>query len=203
VFFAGLPILTRFPHSRPSFYIKLGLDATVVDGAQNFRFKNDRPYPIVIGLHVDEGRVYASVHGRERDRTVTFIRHIDSMQPFEERIVGDPRLPSGSRVLAQRGVPGFKISRFRIIRNDVTHVSVRERMQDNYPPTTQLWRIGTGREPRADFERPRNDPHPEYVADEHLQMSQNEHGSYDVMRAAGRTGSYGWIEREGLLVRQE
>ena len=48
VFFAGLPILTRYPHSHPSYYIKLGLDATVVYGSLNFRFQNDRPYPIVV-----------------------------------------------------------------------------------------------------------------------------------------------------------
>jgi vancomycin resistance protein YoaR len=203
VLFAGLPILTRFPHSRPSFYIKLGLDATVVDGAQNFRFKNDRPYPIVIGLTVDEGRVYASLHGPTRDHNVTFIRHIDATLPFEERVIEDRSLPSGLRVLSQRGVPGFKITRFRIVSDETTHVSVRERSQDSYPPTAQLWRVGTGREPPAGFERPRNDPHPEYIADEHLQMTQTEAGTYDVARDSGRTGSYGWIERERLLVRKD
>jgi vancomycin resistance protein YoaR len=202
VLFAGLPILTRFPHSRPSFYIKLGLDATVVDGAQNLRFKNDRPYPIVIGLRVDEGQVYASLHGPARDRSVTFIRHIDAMLPFEERIIDDPSLPSGLRVLSQRGVPGFKITRFRIVSDETTHVSVRERTQDSYPPTTQLWRVGTGREPAPGFERPRNDPHPEYIADEHLQMTQTEAGTHDVARDIGRTGSYGWIDREGMRVQR-
>jgi len=203
VLFAGLPILTRFPHSRPSFYIKLGLDATVVDGAQNLRFKNDRAYPIVIGLSVDEGRVYASLHGPRRDHSVTFIRHIDSTLPFEERILEDPSLPAGLRVLSQRGVPGFKITRFRIVSDDTTHVSVRERSEDSYPPTAQLWRVGTGREPPPGFERPRNDAHPEYIADEHLQMTQTESGTYDVARDSGRTGSYGWIAREGMLVHND
>ena len=200
VLFAGLPILARSPHSRPSFYIKLGLDATVVDGAQNFRFKNDRAYPIVLGVRVEDGRVYASLHGPKRDHTVTFIRHIDASLPFEERVVFDPTLPSGLRVLSQRGVPGFKITRFRIVTDDTSHVSVRERSEDSYPPTPQLWRVGIGREPGPGFERPRNDPHPEYVADEFLQMTQTESGTYDVTRDSGRTGSYGWIAREGLLV---
>jgi vancomycin resistance protein YoaR len=201
VFFAGLPILTRFPHSRPSFYIKLGLDATVVDGAQNLRFKNDRSYSIVIGLRVDDGRVYASLHGPTRDHSVQFIRHIDTVIPFQERSVFDSSLPSGMHLLSQRGVPGFKITRYRIITDENTHVSVRERSQDSYPPTAQLWRLGSGHEPPAGFERPRNDGHPEYVADEHLQMTQTETGTHDVVRDSGRTGSYGWIAREGMLVR--
>ena len=60
VFFAGLPILTRNPHSHPSYYIKLGLDAAVAYGSLNFRFKNDRPYPLVLEATVDDGFVYAA-----------------------------------------------------------------------------------------------------------------------------------------------
>ncbi len=203
VFFAGLPILTRYPHSRPSFYIKLGLDATVVYGAQNFRFKNDRSYPIVIGLTVDEGRVYASLHGPRRDHEVTFIRHIDQIVPFEERVSQDASLPTGLRVLVQRGVPGFKITRFRMIEDLTTHSSLRERTTDSYPPTTQLWRVGTGNEPPAGFERPKNDAHPEYVADEYLAVTQSaERGTYELTRETGRSGTYGWTEREGMISRK-
>jgi hypothetical protein len=202
VFFSGLPILTRFPHSRPSFYIRLGLDAKVAYGAQNFRFMNDRSYPILVRMRVADGRVSASLHGPARDHSVQFIRSIDTIIPFEERSVRDRSLPGGLQVLRQRGVPGFKITRYRVVTDERTHVSVRERWQDSYPPTAQLWRIGSGREPAAGFERPRNDPNPEYIADEHLHMTQTESGSYDVVRDSGRTGSYGWTAREGLLVRQ-
>ena len=50
-FFAGLPMVERYPHSRPSYYIKLGLDATVVYPTINFRFKN--------GFDVPNGRMLA------------------------------------------------------------------------------------------------------------------------------------------------
>jgi vancomycin resistance protein YoaR len=202
VFFAGFPINTRFPHSRPSFYIRLGLDSTVVYGAQNLRFTNDRPYPIVLGMRVDDGRVYASVHGRERDRSVLFMRHVDTFAPFDERIIYDPKLPSGLRILDQRGVPGFKITRVRVIHDLNTQGDVRERSRDVYPPTAQLWRVGTGRESTAGFERPRNDPHPEYVADEYVQTTQTDRGTVDLIREPGRTGNYGWIERERLVLRK-
>ncbi|HEY2734121.1 MAG TPA: VanW family protein [Polyangiales bacterium] len=203
VFFAGLPIVARSAQPRPSFYIKLGLDANVVEGAQTFRFENDRTYPIVIGVRAEDGHVYASLHGPVRDHSVQFIRHIDAVTPFEEHSVKDASLPGGLRVLAQRGVPGFKITRYRVVTDDVSHVTVRERTRDSYPPTAQRWRIGTGHEPSPDFERPRNDTHPEYVADEYLQMTQTESGTFDVARDSGRTGSYGWIAREGMLVRKE
>ncbi|HKU39817.1 MAG TPA: VanW family protein, partial [Polyangiales bacterium] len=160
VFFAGLPILTRVPQPRPSYAIKLGLDAAVALGTHNFRFSNDRPYPLVLGVTAGDGRVYASVHGRSRDRSVIFIRHIDSAIPFEERTSVDAKLPSGMRVLDQRGIPGFKVTRVRIIRDPVGRQDVRERTTDSYAPTPQLWRVGIGGEPRPGFERPRNDPRP-------------------------------------------
>ncbi|HEX2675269.1 MAG TPA: VanW family protein [Polyangiales bacterium] len=203
VFFAGLPILTRFPHSRPSFYIKLGLDATVVYGQQNFRFQNDRSYPIVIGLTVNDGSVHATLHGPVRDHAVTLIRHIDAIVPFTEHISEDPSLPTGLRVLVQRGVPGFKITRFRVIEDLKNHSALRERTTDSYPPTTQLWRVGTGNEPAPGFERPKNDAHPEYVADEYLAVSQSpEQGTFEVAREPGRSGTFGWTEREGMVSRK-
>src|SRR5690606_8537436 len=48
VFFSGLEIIERYPHTRPSSYIKMGMDATVVYPTINFRFKNPFEFPIVI-----------------------------------------------------------------------------------------------------------------------------------------------------------
>jgi hypothetical protein len=199
VFFAGLPIETRHPHSRPSFYTKLGLDAAVAYGSLNFRFRNDRPYPIVLELTVNKGLVRAAVHGKERTQTVTFLRRIDETTPFAERVIEDPMLPRGTRVLAQRGVPGFTVTRFRAVRDERTGVSVRDRNTDTYPPTEQLYRVGTGPELPKDADLPRNDPHPEYIADEVLVATQGPgiDGTLEE-RTAGRTGTYGWTEREGM-----
>jgi vancomycin resistance protein YoaR len=199
VFFAGLPILTRSPHSHPSFYIKLGLDAAVAYGALNFRFRNDRDFPIVLDLTVEDGYVHAALHGRERTRTVTFLRRIDATAPFEEKFVRDPGLPRSMRILQQRGIPGFRSTRFRVIEDLRSGIAVRERSTDTYPPSMQIWRVGIGGEPDHDFTAPRNDPHPEYVTDEILSATQGP-GTQGtkVISTPGRTGTPGWIEREGL-----
>ncbi|MEJ7735212.1 MAG: VanW family protein, partial [Polyangiaceae bacterium] len=59
-FFAGMEITERYPHSRPSYYIKLGLDATVVYPTINFRFKNPFDYPGVLHQTVRNGVVRAA-----------------------------------------------------------------------------------------------------------------------------------------------
>lgn len=199
VFFAGLPILTRYPHSHPSFYIKLGLDAAVAYGSLNFRFRNDRTFPVVLDITVDNGFVHAALHGLARTQTVTFLRRIDETTPFEEKFVEDPKLPRSMRVLQQRGIPGFRSTRFRVLRDDRLGAAVRERSTDTYPPTTQIWRIGTGGESDLDFTTAKNDAHPEYVTDEVLSATQGpDTQGIEVISTPGRTGTPGWIEREGL-----
>ncbi|MBI3200756.1 MAG: VanW family protein [Myxococcales bacterium] len=115
-FFAGLDVVERYPHTRPSSYIKMGLDATVVYPTINFRVKNGFDFPVVLHQTVKNGVVRAEVLGPRRVRTVTLIRRIDSAIPYEEVERDDPNLPEGVRVLSQRGVAGFKLHRYRIVR---------------------------------------------------------------------------------------
>ncbi|MDD9946585.1 MAG: VanW family protein [Myxococcales bacterium] len=196
VLFAGLPVLARSPHSRPSFYIKLGLDAAVAYGTLNFRFRNDLPYPVVLGMTVAAGKVSAAVYGARQDREVTFMRRVEQAIPFSEKTIEDEGLPSGLRVLTQRGIPGFRLTRFRVVRDLGTGQATRERDTDSYPPTTQIWRVGTGPEAKEDYQPPDNDSHPEYVADEYLRAVQRPgRPGLDVSRKPGRYGTYGWTKR--------
>jgi vancomycin resistance protein YoaR len=198
-FFAGLPIVERSPHSRPSGYIWMGLDAVVVYPQLDLRFTNDFDFPVVIGMTVEAGTVRAELRGAHSDRMVTFTRRVDDVRPFGERDVPDPSLPSGVRVLRQRGVPGFQITRFRIVR-DVAHNQARRmRWEDTYPPTEQIWRVGTGGPAPADYVSPEGDQHLEYTADELLSASFGATvDGFEITRRAGRTGEPGWIVRAGM-----
>jgi hypothetical protein len=207
-FFAGLDVVERYPHTRPSSYIKMGLDATVVYPTINFRIRNAYPFPVVLHQTVKNGVVRAEILGKRRARTITLIRKIDQALPYEELERPDKDLPNGMRVLGQRGIAGFRIHRYRIVREG--EHAVRERWNDTYPPTTQIIRVGTG-DMKPDDARHEDDPHPEYVADELLVMTQgpdverNEPGEpsdpggpSQEWREPGKYGEYGWTEREGM-----
>lgn len=215
-FFAGLDIVERYPHTRPSGYIKMGMDATVVYPTINFRIRNSFPFPIVLHETVKNGTVRAEILGPKRTRTVTLIRRIDAALPFEEVERPDKALPSGVRILSQRGVPGFKLRRYRIVREG--DYAVRERWDDTYPPTSQIVRIGAGDGKPDATKLPPDDPHPEYLADELLVTSQgpkldaaesDDDGSKPddtadrggVMRESrepGKYGTAGWTEAAGM-----
>ena len=209
-FFAGLDIVERHPHTRPSFYIKMGLDATVVYPAITLRLRNSFDHPIVLHETVRDGVVRAEVLGPRRTRTLTFVRKIDDVVPFAEIERQDPKLPKGVKVLSQRGIPGFKTHRYRVVREGP--FAVRERWNDSYPPTNQIIRVGTAE--GGDAESAEDDPHPEYVADDYLVLLQGpdvkgtvgpdpssregQVGGMVELREAGRTGEKGWTERAGF-----
>ncbi|WP_437277094.1 VanW family protein [Sorangium sp. So ce375] len=205
-FFAGLEIVERYPHSRPSYYIKLGLDATVVYPTINYRFRNPFDFPIVLHETVAGGVVRAEILGPSRKLTVTYFRRIDGVIPFEEVERPTPKLPEGTRVLAQRGIPGFRTTSSRVVRDGA--YAVREKWSDSYPPTAQIIHVGSG--PRDPEAKKADDNHPEYVADEYLVVTQGpdvrtpgatgpEPGGGTVeSREPGLTGERGWTDRAGF-----
>jgi vancomycin resistance protein YoaR len=198
-FFAGLEIVERYPHTRPSSYIKMGLDATVVYPTINFRLRNNFSFPVVLHEVVRDGRVVAEVFGPKVDQVVTLIRKIDEALPYEQLERPDPTLPSGERVLGQRGMPGFRLHRYRVTRRG-EHTD-RERWKDIYPPTAQIIRVGTGPGGRASGAR--GDKTPEFVADELLivtlrRSSDSDPGDFAENREAGRFGEKGWTARLGM-----
>lgn len=205
-FFAGLEITERVPHTRPSSYIYLGLDAAVSYPALNFKLRNDYDFPIVLHETVKDGRMRAEILGPEQSRTVTFFRRIDEILPFEveERETDD--VPKGKRVLTQRGVPGFKATVFRITRDGP--YAERTKVHNHYPPTTQIVKVGTG---PKDAKAGRPSTGQEYTLDEYLVLTQgpdikkpkSNEPSMVIDREAGRTGSLGWQEREGMPVFEE
>ena len=205
-FFAGVDIVERYPHSRPSSYIKLGLDATVVYPTISFRFRNPFDFPIVLHETVSNGVVRAEILGPERRHTVTYFRRIDAVLPFEEVERQTPKLPEGMRVLAQRGIPGFKTTSSRVVR-DGAHAH-RYKWSDSYPPTAQIINVGTG--PKELESKAKDDEHPEYVVDEYLVVTQGPDirtpgvtepqpgGGTIESREPGQTGKAGYYEKLGF-----
>lgn len=205
--FAGLEVVQRTPHTRPSYYIKMGLDAAVAYPTVNLKLKNPFPFPVVLKESVQGGVVRAEILGPKRTRVVTFVRKIEEILPFSEREVRDDRLAVGQRVVTQRGIPGFKVRRYRLVRDGA--IAVRERSSDTYPPTAQVVRVGTGAGGAG--ARPIEDDHPEYVVDEYLTITQGPgvgRASGDELRGAqsvgmeesrvpGRTSVRGWTRAYG------
>src|SRR5690606_26482606 len=73
-FFAGLDIVHARPHSRPSGYVDMGLDATVVWDSIDLVLANPYEFPVVIHMTVSQGQVRAEILGPQRPYQIAFER---------------------------------------------------------------------------------------------------------------------------------
>ncbi len=144
-FFAGLDLLSSRPHTMPSSYIKMGLDAAVAYPTTDLVIRNPYPFPVALHYRVSRGRVKVQVRGQRRPwRKVTFRRTLKEKTPFKEIIRDDPSLPRGARVVAQSGVLGFTFERERLFFGARTSPERSEKRTIRYPSTTRIVRRGTG-----------------------------------------------------------
>ena len=67
--YSNLKILARTNHYFPVAYIESGLDATVSWGAPDFRFENNRTFPVKIVAYVSGGSVTVEIWGTNVDGT--------------------------------------------------------------------------------------------------------------------------------------
>lgn len=161
-FFAGLDVVEHRPHSRPSAYVDMGLDATVVWPDVDLRLRNPYDFPVVLQMVVRQGKVHAEVLGARRPYQVAFERDLVESIPYRTIYRDDSSLRAGSQVVSQRGMRGFKVKRTRkiyqagdLVREDVGELS--------YPSTTEILKRGTspsGAMPETKPMPPLRDPAP-------------------------------------------
>ncbi|MCY1068606.1 VanW family protein [Nannocystis sp. RBIL2] len=160
-FFAGLELLHSRPHSRPSAYVDMGLDSTVVYGHVDMKLKNSFDFPVVFHTRVAAGKVRVEVLGaRKVYDEVAFERRVQEVLPFNTIVRNDSNLASGTETVSQRGMRGFKVVRTRKL-FQAGQVAKTESWDLFYPPTTEILRRGTnprGERPEAKKLQPLRDP---------------------------------------------
>lgn len=142
-FLGGLEIVERANHSRPSGYIKMGLDATVVYPTVDLKLKNPFGFPVILHSAIDKGTLTFQVLGRERPVTVEMTTATIGVAPFKRKIEEDTGVKEGAVVLKQKGIKGFTVRKTRTIRGAEGGERV-EVTTDVYPPTFEIWRVRPG-----------------------------------------------------------
>jgi vancomycin resistance protein YoaR len=156
-FFAGLDIVRSTPHSRPSSYIPMGLDSTVVYPSVDLKLKNPYEFPIVIHYMVNQGAVKVELLGKKLPYHVAFEREIITEAKFPSTTRPDIEMPTGQKYPDQEGYPGYRIKRRRYLftgkwkidaknenRGKPDGLVSRREWDLSYPPTTEIVRLGSG-----------------------------------------------------------
>lgn len=154
-FFAGLEVVRNRPHSRPSSYVDMGLDSTVVYPDVDLKLRNPFDFPVVFHMTVSQGKVRAEVLGPRRPYQVSFERELVEVKPYKTVWRHDATLRAGTEAVAQRGMRGFKIKRIRKL-YEGGQVIKTEDWELSYPSTTEIPRRGTN--PAGEVPEPQKTP---------------------------------------------
>lgn len=142
-FFGGFDVLERLPHSRPSAYIPMGLDSTVVFPAVDLKVRNPHPFPIVIHAKTEGGKLRIELLGKSKPVKVGFGREVTETLPYKRKVEEDPALTGKKVVVKQHGIKGYKIKITRTF-TYADGTTKKHEQKDQYPPTTEIYKVPVG-----------------------------------------------------------
>ena len=155
-FFAGFPIVERYPHAyRVSYYEQdangwvntnlAGLDATVYVPVVDFKFRNDTPYWILMETYATDysltWKFYSTSDGRSVDWTTTGVTNVTT--PPEPIYREDPTLPTGTIKQVDWAVNGASVSVQRTVYKDGA-VYFTDYIHTTYVPWPDGYNYGPG-----------------------------------------------------------
>jgi vancomycin resistance protein YoaR len=143
-YFGGLEVVERSPHSRPSGYIRMGLDATVAYPTVDLKLKNPLPFPVLVHAHIaNGGTLVVEIFGHEKPAEVSFHAATIGIQSYKREVREASWLAEGTVIKKQGGRQGVTIEKTRTITAKDGTVRV-EKTQDNYPPTKEIYYVAPG-----------------------------------------------------------
>jgi len=146
-FFAGLDVTDTTPHSRPSTYVALGLDSTVVYPSVDLKFKNPYDFPVAIRYRVARGEAEVEILGQAKPfDSIEFVRQVVEKKAFETVTREDEGIGFGHMVIDQAGFPGYKMYRYRKVYKDGKVVR-QNKWTLNYRPVVEYVRMGVNPDP--------------------------------------------------------
>ncbi len=146
-FFGGLDILERLPHSRPSAYITMGLDSTVVYPVVDLKVKNPHEFPVVVHTKIGANALTVELLGKAKPMNVVFGRDVVDTFPYVRKIDEEPWVKPGHAIKKQGGIRGYRVRRTRTIKYVSGAPDRVETTYDFYPPTTEIYLVAPGTDP--------------------------------------------------------
>ena len=145
VLLANLEIVERRNHRYSISYVPLGRDATVAYGSIDFKFKNNRKYPIKIVSYSQNGVLNISIMGLREENDYEVLITTKRLQtiPYQTKYIEDNTLPVGTQKQTQYGDNGYKYETYKTLLLNKNVVSTEKISSDNYTSLTRVIRVGT------------------------------------------------------------
>lgn len=146
VIMANLDVTVRRNHQFVTSYVKAGADATVVWGAQDFKFKNTRKYPVRITATVQGGIATVQVWGvkEETEYEITIETKKTATIPYTTQYIQTASLPAGQQKVVQQGSNGQKVEAYKVMKLNGQVISKTLLSKDTYNAMKKIVHVGTG-----------------------------------------------------------
>lgn len=145
VVYANLDIVERYNHMFVTGYAGAGKDATVSYGTLDFKFKNNREYPIVIKAEAKNGKCEVKIYGIKQD--VEYNVELDvkvlGYTPYSVIYEDDPTMEVGKEKVSQYGANGCKSITYKIVKQNGVEISKAVLSTDTYKPMNKIIKRGT------------------------------------------------------------
>jgi len=145
VLLSGLQIVERFPHSRPADYVPAGLDAAVIPGEKDLRFRNNlrNTVYIISAAESGESHVKITILGKKEGKE-TYKIDTEEIETSPETVIkSSPDLEDGEYTVISEGSPGFKVSVYRnTVLNGVKQQKKELVSNDFSPPMPRVVLVG-------------------------------------------------------------
>ncbi len=138
--YANLEIVSRKNHYFLTSYVGASRDATVSYGSIDFKFKNNRNYPIKISCTAKNGISEVKILGtkEETEYEVVIQNEVTQVIPYTTKYVETTELATGEENIVRQGTNGYKSEAYKVLKLDGKVISKTLLSKDSYNPMQEI-----------------------------------------------------------------
>ena len=118
----------------PVNYVPYGQDATVAYGAKDFKFRNNKDFPILIWSEIVGNRLYIGFYGQETSPEVKWNHKITNIIKAPKHYIYNPDLKKGEEKVILKGIDGALVESWVIIKQDSGEIETKNLGISRYMP---------------------------------------------------------------------
>jgi len=136
----GVNSVERTPHTLPSDYVPLGLDATVDWSNIDYKFQNTLDYPIYIQAYTENSNLNINIYSdfNLAKYEYTIMNDVYAKIQTNTRIIDNPNLEEGEIFVTQKGYPGYRVKVLRYTHENGVLINSETISDDFYSPVPNV-----------------------------------------------------------------
>lgn len=140
VLYSDLDVIERRNHMFTVGYATKGQDATVSYNDVDFKFKNSTRWPLKIEAWVtSSNKIFFVLKGTNENpgKKIEIVPKILKTVEFKTKYIDDPNLPEGKTEVKQKGMTGYTVETYKIVKQDGKVISQTKLHTSVYKPLDQ------------------------------------------------------------------